>query len=455
MGVPQLKYLLEQYSVHREWNKEKDAEKNSTKALYIDFAGIAYGVLYKYISDKVNQEEKLDEKFNIDTVLDQLPIEDIANDIFQLKVVKWLPSFPDFNFLHLIKSIFIANDHETPLAKIKTQEKRRQRTIIVPKHIRDLVADQFHLRVLKFKTDFKLDTDIVYDKTTTIGEGEWKCIRQIWKDDHINEYYILANDYDVIVGAFCLPDKNVNVIWQAQKEYLTFRSKIITWSTTYMLEKLLIVGFLNIYGNDYVPGIITTTAKIDFIKENIQNFRETMYKHNQEELYINLEKISKYIFETNSCNNLENTEWIITITFLIIYIYCFLLNMVFHHNKNYKIEDFFKKWDEFILTKNEIIAEENPQREYVVTMFLWYLCYCTNSFKRTEIPNDKNFIFPALPMQTPFRYNDARTKFNIELENKRSLFNYNNVACIKNVYNIINKLFLKYKGISIRKFTTI
>lgn len=454
MGVPQLRQLLEAYSAYREWKGELDGAKEVNGTLYIDFTGIAYGVMCKHFDDEIKRqrEENAGAEENIDyaKIFEKLSYRNIADDIFETKVVKFLPHEDDFHVLKNVKKIFIAHDNRAPVAKARIQEKRRQNRIAVPKDVRDAVADQFYLAVLDYKELLGFQFDVVYDKTQTIGEGEWKCIREIWKD--INEgrteaCYILANDFDVVVGAYCLPKTSsaVNVVWKRQRmeNYCLYESKIINWYSENLLEKLLIVAFLNVYGNDYVPGLITATSNISMVKSTVLRAREILLYNKREDLCVSLDKISEFIFGNKDDRPIiETEEWITSLTFLIFFVYDMLLNLVFRRPKAFVETHFFEKWSDFLRNKDDITEDVNECREYVVTMVLWYLGYCTSAFRRSDEANDeRGTIFEALPLKTPFSYNDERTKFCVELTNKRSLFDHNDESCIKNVYCIINKIF--------------
>lgn len=460
MGVAQLKDILKVFDAYREWNHDTDMTNAS---LYIDFPSIAYGVIWQYMTNSLKRRATADgaaataddaAQIHIQTICNDLPLADIANDIFCSKVKKYIPQCEEFNFFTKVKQIFIAHDYSTPIAKARMQEKRRKNKICIPRSVRDGVADEFYMVFNKFKTTYSYTFDIVYDKTQSIGEAEWKCIAKIWADGNIHTSYVLANDYDVIVGAYCLPDIQVNVIWKRinKKENCSpYCSTIINWSSDNLLEKLLIVGFLNVYGNDYVPGIITTTANVNIVKETISTLRHTMFSKNQSNLYVTLENIAQYIFQSSIGHDgvvavdISSDDWIHAMTFYIMYVYNVLLNKVFNKQQTTIEETFFKQWQIFQYNKDNIVTERNEQLEYVVTMVLWYLCYCTNAFKRSECEGDENnYALSALPLRTLFRYNDNRTKFDVALSNKRSLFDHMNLSCFANVYVTVNTLFSQY-----------
>lgn len=453
-----MKHILEAYEVYREWNRETDYDKNTKRALYIDFAGIAYGTMYKYIENILVQtdEPELTTK-NYDRVWENLSAKNIAEDIFQNKVLAFIPREENFNIIKTFSKIFIAHDHRGPKAKIPVQMIRRKNKIVVPERVRDEVADQFYATILEYKETFQLSIDVIYDRVKTIGEGEWKCIKEIWSDineNNIRSFYILANDFDVVVGAFCLPripDVRVNVIWKRQKceKPCLYSTRIINWSSNSSLEKLLMLCFINVYGNDYVPKIITAANNIIDIKNTILNIETILKKHQLENLHVSLHNISKLIFECHLYSSsteqprLDTEEWIISITFVLVFVYEFLMNMAFVRN-NVNENKFFENWKLFLEKKDEIEEENNDSRRYVIMMVLWYLCYCVDSFKMgKDVKENAETVFSALPLKNPFTYNDDRSYFeNTTLSNKRALFN-GNLSCIKNVYNIVKTIFIE------------
>lgn len=477
MGVPRLGQILETYpSVYREWRRETDVAPNVKRTLYIDVTGIAYGVICKYIEDQVKRERETiaileidDYRTDYEAIFRKLCPKKIADDVFSNKVLNFVPRLDDFAVFDSFRKIFIAHDNRAPLAKARVQEKRRRNKCVVPKELRDAVADEFYVAVSNYR-DEKCDesaltrTDVVYDKTLTVGEGEWKCIREIWKDitaGNTEACYVLANDFDVVVGAYCLPTTpiDVNVIWKrrAMENFCHFYSKLIHWSTDDAVEKLLTVLFLNVYGNDYVPGLITTTSNYTTVRGTIARTKKLLSFHRCEDLYASLDKIGRYVFDAKDDNatgtDVDIEEWVTTITFAVIFVGDFLLNVVFNKRKTIVESVFFEKWAEFLRNKDEIEEEENESRRCFVTMSLWYLCYCTSAFKRVDrgTPNvdEKQSIdeddcvetFEALPMRTPFKFNDERTRFVDELTEKRSLFDHDQESCIKNVYSIVKKIF--------------
>lgn len=472
MGVPQLKQVLEIYSAYREWKKETDGHEYLQKSLYIDFTGIAYGTMCKFVDCEVKREREAalssgvewseNEKPDYGNIIEKLCIEEIAKDVLEYKVLQLMPRQDDFDVMKTFRKIFIAHDNKTPLAKVKIQEKRRKNRFVVPKELRDAVADQFYLTLKDHKETRGLRAEIVYDKTLTIGEGEWKCIREIWKDindGRTESCYVLANDYDIVLGAYCLPStisRHIDIIWNRQRmeNYACYNSKIINWSSNEVVEKLLMVSFLNVYGNDYVPGLITTTGNIQKIKNIITDVKKLLVlRQRREDLYVSLRKIGEFIFgRSDRRPDIDTEEWITTMTFLIFFVYDFLLHAVFRNNNPIDEAIFFEKWENFVQNRNEVREEKNECRRYVVTMFLWYLCYCTNSFNRSETEkeegrdehtnaNEGNIVLTALPLRKPFLYNDIRTRFDIEVTKKRSLFDHKDESSMKNVYNIIYKIF--------------
>lgn len=514
MGIPQLGSILQQYptTVYREWDS-RDDDNNVSKSLYIDFSGISYGTLVQVIKERWNHVESnqngiqqnnddndIDDNDDIiagtstrtsditpklqDVLLAKIctsiDYRLIAHNILCYKVIEYVPE----KVLQQLKKIYVANDYKTPIGKRRTQIKRENKqTIYVPIEIRKELADAFYAELQKMKEDKTYVFELVYDSKDTIGEGEWKCLREIWSDrikKDFTEYYILANDFDIVLGSYLMPvgnsdDKRINVIWKRNKTEICARyiSKIINWSTDSPIEKLFIAIYINVYGNDYVPGLIVTTYDFTKVYKFITRIHIRLQCHEQSELYQKIYNVAGYIFTDNEQleNVLSENDWIISLTFIFAYVYCHLITIPFYKeisdakciaNENV----FFDNWNKCMnelkyndinndnnddddtiikMTEHTNISNDdmkNQQQKYIITTGLWYIAYCVNAFKRNENDTDTdNFTLTALPMRRQFVYNDERSQINsVVISNKRTVFS-NTGTCISRIYSIIKTLF--------------
>jgi len=429
MGIQNFKFFLEQLAKLQNSSHIICAWNNIVPHYSINDRKIGFyvdsiSVLFRHLQNLVNSKEEGTDDEITDDDYKKVAIEGV------LSMNRYIPD----DFLTNISKFYIASDSVAPLGKLYTQNKRKQQASkIIPATVRKKATQQFYQEILHLKRVCDYTFDVQFD-IDGFGEGEWKCLRNLYYDMEatmVDQAFILGNDSDIMLGAFLINHGNqdihcIKMNLSKNVDEAILQSSLYNWKSNQPMFKLLYFFMFCLTGNDYIPPILSGTDNQYFTWMNIIVNIENNLLYPKIQQYV--KPLAEYIFNYNK-TIMEEKILVKSLTFIITFNAVVLSNIPYKKDVDKK---FYTEWFEFernidhstelVDSKRQdlIISLENGQFpshlsafESFTTSSLWYLCYCTYFLKKNVVSEVD--MLDTLP-QFKFKYNDKRILNRFEIK---------------------------------------